>query len=34
VADVFVWLASDRSADVTGQRFRAKEFDREGVYQS
>ncbi len=26
VADVFVWLASDRSADVTGQRFRAKEF--------
>ena len=33
VADVFVWLASDRSADLTGQRFRAKEFDREGVYQ-
>jgi NAD(P)-dependent dehydrogenase (short-subunit alcohol dehydrogenase family) len=34
VAEVFVWLASDRSADVTGQRFRAKEFDREGAYQS
>ena len=27
VADIFVWLASDRSADVTGQRCRAKEFD-------
>ena len=34
LADIFVWLASDRSADVTGQRFRAKEFDREGIYQS
>lgn len=34
VADIFVWLASDRSAGVSGQRFRAKEFDREGVYQS
>jgi len=32
VADIFVWLASDRSKDVSGQRFRAKEFDREGVY--
>jgi NAD(P)-dependent dehydrogenase (short-subunit alcohol dehydrogenase family) len=27
VADIFVWLASDRSAGVTGQRFRAKEFE-------
>ena len=34
VADVFVWLASDRSADVTGRRFRAKEFDRGAAYQS
>jgi len=34
VAEIFVWLASDRSAGVSGQRFRAKEFDREGVYQS
>ena len=34
VAEVFVWLASDRSAGVTGQRFRAKEFDAEAVYQS
>lgn len=34
IADVFVWLASDRSADVTGQRFRAKEFDRAAAYQS
>ncbi|MEJ2547954.1 MAG: SDR family NAD(P)-dependent oxidoreductase [Gemmatimonadota bacterium] len=29
VADVFVWLASDRARDVTGQRFRAKEFERD-----
>lgn len=34
VADVFVWLASDLSADVTGQRFRAKEFDRAKAYPS
>jgi NAD(P)-dependent dehydrogenase (short-subunit alcohol dehydrogenase family) len=34
LADIFVWLASDRSVDVSGQRFRAREFDREGVYQS
>ena len=34
VADVFVWLASDLSADVTGQRFRAKEFDRQKAYPS
>lgn len=34
VADIFVWLASDRSKDVSGQRFRAKEFDAEAVYQS
>ena len=34
VADIFVWLASDRSADVSGQRFRAKEFDAEASYQS
>jgi NAD(P)-dependent dehydrogenase (short-subunit alcohol dehydrogenase family) len=34
VADIFVWLASDRSADVTGQRFRAKEFDSGVAYQS
>lgn len=27
VTDVFVYLASDRSADVTGNRFRAKEFE-------
>lgn len=27
VTDVFVYLASDRSRDVTGQRFRAKEFE-------
>lgn len=26
VADVFVYLASDRSKEVTGQRFRAKDF--------
>ncbi len=31
VADVFVYLASDRSREVTGERFRAKEFE---VYQS
>ncbi|MCL7961822.1 MAG: SDR family oxidoreductase [marine benthic group bacterium] len=31
VADIFVWLASDRARDVTGRRFRAKEFDRESV---
>ena len=34
VADIFVWLASDRSAEVSGQRFRAKEFDAEASYQS
>jgi NAD(P)-dependent dehydrogenase (short-subunit alcohol dehydrogenase family) len=34
VTDVFVWLASDRSADITGQRFRAKEFERAAAYQS
>jgi len=34
VADIFVWLASDRSADVSGQRFRAKEFDAGASYQS
>jgi NAD(P)-dependent dehydrogenase (short-subunit alcohol dehydrogenase family) len=34
VADVFVWLASDRSVGVTGQRFRAKEFDRVAAYES
>jgi NAD(P)-dependent dehydrogenase (short-subunit alcohol dehydrogenase family) len=33
VADIFVWLASDRSADVSGQRFRAKEFDAGASYQ-
>ena len=27
VSDVFVYLASDRSRDVTGERFRAKEFE-------
>jgi NAD(P)-dependent dehydrogenase (short-subunit alcohol dehydrogenase family) len=27
IADVFVWLASDESRSVTGQRFRAREFD-------
>jgi NAD(P)-dependent dehydrogenase (short-subunit alcohol dehydrogenase family) len=27
VADIFVWLASDRARKVTGKRFRAKEFD-------
>lgn len=27
VTDVFVYLASDRSADVTGNRFRAKDFE-------
>lgn len=27
VADVFVYLASDRSREVTGERFRAKEFE-------
>ncbi len=31
VADVFVWLASDRARDVTGRRFRAKEFDRNAL---
>jgi hypothetical protein len=31
---VFVWLASDRSVGVTGQRFRAKEFDRVAAYES
>ena len=31
VADVFVWLASDRARDVTGRRFRAKEFDRSAL---
>jgi NAD(P)-dependent dehydrogenase (short-subunit alcohol dehydrogenase family) len=31
VADVFVWLASDRAREVTGQRFRAKEFDPDSV---
>jgi len=30
VADIFVWLASDRSSDVSGQRFRAKEFEAGG----
>jgi NAD(P)-dependent dehydrogenase (short-subunit alcohol dehydrogenase family) len=34
VSDVFVWLASDRSSGVSGQRFRAKEFDAEAAYQS
>ncbi len=27
VTDVFVYLASERSADITGQRFRAQEFE-------
>jgi hypothetical protein len=27
VTDVFVYLASDRSRSVSGQRFRAKEFE-------
>ena len=27
VTDVFVYLASERSADVTGQRFRARDFE-------
>ena len=27
VADVFVYLASDRSRDVSGQRFRGLEFE-------
>lgn len=27
VTDVFVYLASDRSAEITGQRFRAQEFE-------
>lgn len=27
VTDVFVYLASDRSTDVTGERFRAQDFD-------
>ena len=27
VTDVFVYLASNRSRDVTGERFRAKEFE-------
>ncbi|MEJ2482253.1 MAG: SDR family NAD(P)-dependent oxidoreductase [Gemmatimonadota bacterium] len=31
VAEVFVWLASDRAREVTGQRFRAKEFDPDSV---
>ena len=34
VADIFVWRASDRSAGVSGQRFRAKEFEVESRYQS
>jgi NAD(P)-dependent dehydrogenase (short-subunit alcohol dehydrogenase family) len=34
VAEVFVWLASDASSEVTGKRFRAKEFDPEADYQS
>ena len=34
VAEVFVWLASDASSEVTGKRFRAKEFDLEAGYQS
>ncbi len=34
VTDIFVWLASDRSVEVTGQRFRAKEFDTGVAYQS
>jgi len=34
VADVFVWLASDGSIGVTGQRFRAKEFDRAEAFPS
>ena len=29
VTDIFVWLASDRSADVSGKRFRAKDFEVE-----
>lgn len=28
VTDVFVWLASDASREVTGRRFRAREFER------
>jgi NAD(P)-dependent dehydrogenase (short-subunit alcohol dehydrogenase family) len=31
VTDVFVWLASDASRGVTGERFRAKEFDAAAV---
>lgn len=31
VTDVFVWLASDASEGVTGERFRAKEFDAAAV---
>ena len=31
VADIFVWLASDRAREVTGKRFKAKEFDRGSV---
>jgi len=27
ITDIFVWLASDASADVTGKRFRAREFE-------
>jgi NAD(P)-dependent dehydrogenase (short-subunit alcohol dehydrogenase family) len=27
ISDVFVWLASDESRSVTGQRFRAREFE-------
>ncbi len=27
IADVFVYLASDRSADISGQRFRARHFE-------
>jgi NAD(P)-dependent dehydrogenase (short-subunit alcohol dehydrogenase family) len=34
VSDIFVWLGSDRSVDVTGQRFRAKEFEAGAAYQS
>lgn len=30
VTDVFVWLASDASREVTGRRFRAREFERPG----
>jgi NAD(P)-dependent dehydrogenase (short-subunit alcohol dehydrogenase family) len=30
VTDVFVWLASDASREVTGERFRAREFEAPG----